>query len=377
MFRVTPTPLIITDAAINIAPTLKDKVHITQNAIDLAHALGQKDVRVAILSAMESVNPDVPSTLEAAALCKMADRGQITGAVLDGPLALDNAISPEAAAIKKIVSPVAGRANVIVVPDLEAGNMLAKSLSFLAGADAAGIVLGAQGSGDPDKPRGQRDRASRFLRGRNARGGIAAGRRFGGDSVMAGAVNNIAVFNAGSSSIKFAIFDKDDPDGILFKGQFENIGVAPRLSIDDGGGGVLFEQEWEAKEIDHGKATTIILETAIGLLGGRAIPAIGHRVVHGGTKFAAPVLINSDVIAELEKLTPLAPLHQPHNLTPIKAIAASRAAHPPGRLFRYRFSPVASGPGANLRDPAKAHRVRNSALWLPWPVLRICERPAC
>ena len=137
-------PLIITDAAVNIAPTLVDKVHITQNAIDLAQALGSKEVRVAILSAMETVNPDVPSTLEAAALCKMADRGQITGAVLDGPLALDNAISPEAAAIKKIKSPVAGRANVLVVPDLEAGNMLAKSLSFLAGADAAGIVLGAK-----------------------------------------------------------------------------------------------------------------------------------------------------------------------------------------------------------------------------------------
>jgi phosphate acetyltransferase len=137
-------PLIITDAAVNIAPDLKGKVDITQNAIDLAHALGSKEVRVAILSAMESVNPDVPSTLEAAALCKMADRGQITGAVLDGPLALDNAISPEAAAIKKIASPVAGRANVLVVPDLEAGNMLAKSLSFLADADSAGIVLGAK-----------------------------------------------------------------------------------------------------------------------------------------------------------------------------------------------------------------------------------------
>jgi phosphate acetyltransferase len=136
--------LIITDAAVNIAPTLKDKVHITQNAIDLAHDLGAKEVRVAILSAMETVNPDVPSTLEAAALCKMADRGQITGALLDGPLALDNAISPEAAKIKKIDSPVAGRANVLVVPDLEAGNMLAKSLTFLAGADAAGIVLGAR-----------------------------------------------------------------------------------------------------------------------------------------------------------------------------------------------------------------------------------------
>jgi phosphate acetyltransferase len=139
-----PDALIITDAAVNIAPTLADKVDIVQNAIDLAHALGAPEVRVAILSAMETVNPKVPSTLEAAALCKMADRGQITGAVLDGPLALDNAISLEAAAVKKIVSPVAGRANVLVVPDLEAGNMLAKSLSFMAGADAAGIVLGTR-----------------------------------------------------------------------------------------------------------------------------------------------------------------------------------------------------------------------------------------
>jgi phosphate acetyltransferase len=137
-------PLIITDAAVNIAPDLKSKVHITQNAIDLAHALGAAEARVAILSAMETVNPDVPSTLEAAALCKMADRGQITGGVLDGPLALDNAISLEAASIKKINSPVAGKANILVVPDLEAGNMLAKSLSFLANADAAGIVLGAK-----------------------------------------------------------------------------------------------------------------------------------------------------------------------------------------------------------------------------------------
>jgi phosphate acetyltransferase len=139
-----PDALIITDAAVNIAPTLDDKVDIVQNAIDLAHAMGVADVRVAILSAMETVNAKVPSTIEAAALCKMADRGQITGAVLDGPLALDNAISVEAAAIKQIASPVAGRANILVVPDLEAGNMLAKSLSFLAHADAAGIVLGAR-----------------------------------------------------------------------------------------------------------------------------------------------------------------------------------------------------------------------------------------
>ena len=137
-------PLIITDAAVNITSDLADKVDIVQNAIDLGHALQFAEVRVAILSAMETVNPKVLSTIEAAALCKMADRGQITGGVLDGPLALDNAINQEAAAIKHIVSPVAGRANVLVVPDLEAGNMLAKSLSFLASADAAGVVLGAR-----------------------------------------------------------------------------------------------------------------------------------------------------------------------------------------------------------------------------------------
>jgi phosphate acetyltransferase len=139
-----PDTLILTDAAVNIAPTLEDKVDIVQNAIDLAHALRFSEVRVAILSATEAVNPKVPSTVEAAALCKMADRGQITGAILDGPLALDNAISLESVRIKHIDSPVAGRANVLVVPDLEAGNMLAKSLSFLAGAAAAGIVLGAR-----------------------------------------------------------------------------------------------------------------------------------------------------------------------------------------------------------------------------------------
>jgi len=139
-----PDPLIITDAAVNIAPTLEEKVDIVQNAIDLAHALKFPQVRVAILSAMETVNPKVRSSMEGAMLSKMADRGQITGALVDGPLALDNAIDEEAATMKRIESPVAGRANVLVAPDLEAGNMLAKSLTFLAGADCAGIVLGAR-----------------------------------------------------------------------------------------------------------------------------------------------------------------------------------------------------------------------------------------
>jgi len=136
--------LVITDAAINIAPALDDKVHICQNAIDLARALGLEQPKVAILAAVETVNPKMPSTIDAACLCKMADRGQITGALLDGPLAFDNAISKEAAAIKGIRSDVAGDPDILLVPDLEAGNMLAKQLSFLANADSAGLVLGAR-----------------------------------------------------------------------------------------------------------------------------------------------------------------------------------------------------------------------------------------
>jgi phosphate acetyltransferase len=136
--------LIITDAAINIAPTLEDKVHICQNAIDLAVSLGVSTPKVAILAAVETVTSKMPATIDAAALCKMADRGQITGALLDGPLAFDNAISKEAAAVKKITSKVAGDPDILLVPDLEAGNMLAKQLSFLANADSAGLVLGAR-----------------------------------------------------------------------------------------------------------------------------------------------------------------------------------------------------------------------------------------
>ena len=139
-----PRPLLITDAAINVAPNLEEKADIIRNAIDLAHAIGIETPRVAILAAVETVNPKMRSTLDAAALCKMADRGQIVGALLDGPLAFDNAISPAAASEKGIVSPVAGIADILVVPELEAGNMLAKQLSFLAGADGAGIVLGAR-----------------------------------------------------------------------------------------------------------------------------------------------------------------------------------------------------------------------------------------
>jgi phosphotransacetylase/acyl dehydratase len=139
-----PRMLMITDAAINIAPDARTKADIVQNAIELAQVLGISEPRVAILAAVETVNPDMQATVDAAVLCKMADRGQITGGVLDGPLAFDNAISEEAARTKKIDSPVAGKADILLAPDLEAGNMLAKQLQYLAGADSAGIVLGTR-----------------------------------------------------------------------------------------------------------------------------------------------------------------------------------------------------------------------------------------
>jgi phosphate acetyltransferase len=139
-----PKPLIITDAAINIVPTLQEKVDIVQNAIDFARVMGIDEPKVAILSAVETVTAAIPSTLDAAALCKMADRGQITGGLLDGPLAFDNAVSMESVRIKGIASKVAGQADILAVPDLESGNMVAKQLEYLAGANGSGLVLGAR-----------------------------------------------------------------------------------------------------------------------------------------------------------------------------------------------------------------------------------------
>jgi phosphotransacetylase len=136
--------LIVTDGAINIAPTLEDKVDICQNAIDLARNLGIAEPKIAILAAVETVTSKMPATVDAAALCKMAERGQITGGILDGPLAFDNAISAQAAQIKKIQSAVAGDPDILLAPDLESGNILAKQLTFLANADSAGMVLGAR-----------------------------------------------------------------------------------------------------------------------------------------------------------------------------------------------------------------------------------------
>ncbi len=332
-------PLIITDAAVNIAPTLEEKVDIVQNAIDLAHAMHFPEVRVAILSAMELVNPRLRSTIEAAAPCKMAERGQITGALLDGPLALDTAIDMAAASVKHIVSAVAGRANVLVVPDLEAGNMLAKSLSFLAGADAAGIVLGARvpiiltSRADSLQSRLASCAVASLLvasRGGTRRRPCDDGPRGASGPGRAGpamtAPGALFVLNAGSSSIKFALYrhhaGPDRPEPVpLFHGQIERIASAPRLAIVDAAGASLAAHECGGATFDHHDATAEILRVATGLLRGLPVLAVGHREVHGGMEFASPVRIDAAVLEKLAALIPLAPLHQPHNLAPIRAIA--------------------------------------------------------
>ena len=263
--------LFITDAAINIVPDLDAKRDIVQNAIDLFTQVGLGTPRVAILSAVETVTTKIPSTIEAAALCKMADRGQITGGMLDGPLAFDNAIDPEAARIKGISSAVAGRAQILVVPDLEAGNMLAKNLTFLAKADAAGIVLGAR------VPIILTSRAD-SVRTRMASCAVAAlyahaapHRRAAAGGVTA--MDPILVVNAGSSSVKFQVFAIEGPSELTLqiKGQVDGIGTRPRLRA---------RGAWRdrARRPDASNADEIPDVPAALADGGRlAAPALRHR----------------------------------------------------------------------------------------------------
>ncbi len=220
-------PLIITDAAINISPTLADKVDILQNAIDLAHALGFGEVRVAILSAVETINPKIPTTVEAGALCKMADRGQITGALIDGPLALDNAISSEAAAIKHLTSPVRRpRQRSVGAGSRSRPICWRRALTFLAGADAAGIVLWRTRS-HRSPPAGQ-TRSCRAWPPARSRASSRPSR--GGDAKNGGRLNHgdgkrdRDHSNAGSSSIKFSLFAENDTDlSVILNGQIEGL----------------------------------------------------------------------------------------------------------------------------------------------------------
>ena len=315
-----PTTLFITDAAINIFPDLDVKRDIIQNAIDLFTQVGLGTPKVAILSAVETVTSKIPTTIDAAALCKMADRGQITGGILDGPLAFDNAIDVEAARIKGIRSEVAGRADILVVPDIEAGNMLAKNLSFLAGADAAGIVLGA--------------RVPIVLTSRADFGADPASLVCCGDTLCGCAAPDdlharsvidmkcILVVNAGSSSVKFQVFALEGTEGLeqFIRGEIDGIGSRPRLRARDKHDTTLVDQTFSLESVPD--VATAMRAAGSWLLDNQKleIAAVGHRVVHGGPKYDRPTIIDDQILEDLARYAPLAPLHQPNNLTPIRAI---------------------------------------------------------
>ena len=372
-------PLIITDAAVNIAPTLADKVDIVQNAIDLAHALRFKEVRVAILSAMETVNPNVPSTIEAAALCKMADRGQITGGILDGPLALDNAISLDSVKIKKIKSPVAGRANMLIVPDLEAGNMLAKSLTFLAHADAAGIVLGAR---VPIILTSRADSVMARLASCAVAALIAAARREAlpkrsPERSWPTPFSSSTPARPASSSRCSSRRERDLE--LVVRGQVERPRYRAALHSHGRGGKTVGEKRWGAgAKLGHEGALAHVVDWLQREHGGEhRLAAVGHRVVHGGDRLLRAGAASSRAVdgeaREAGAARTAAPAPQPR-ADPRFCRAAARSA--PGRLLRHRISPNQSGRRADVRAAGEADRSRRAPLRLPRSFLRV-HRFAC
>jgi hypothetical protein len=335
-------PLIVTDAAINIAPDLDTKRDICQNAIDLAHVLGIALPKVAIICAVESINSRMICTTDAASLCKMADRGQITGAILDGPLALDNAISKEAARIKKIDSVVAGDPDIVVVPDLAAGNILAKQLTFMSNADGAGIVLGARVpiilTSRADNRRTKL--ASCAVACLMASGSLGAGpdkdRRADMEKV-------ILVLNAGSSSLKFSLFALPAAGEMraVAVGQVEGLGTAPRLKVKDGAGErIADEQLGHQRGGSHAQACSGSPDCCV-----RASRAACWRVSVTAWCMAAPITRRRYSSrrrrwksSTLRTAGAAASAAQPRG-DPRRAGGAARAAA--GGLLRHRFPPDA------------------------------------
>ena len=336
-----PETLFITDAAINIFPTLDDKRDIIQNAIDLWTGIGIGTPQVAILSAVETVTTKIPSTIEAAALCKMAERGQITGGLLDGPLAFDNAIDPEAARIKGIAGPVAGHGQILVVPDLEAGNMLAKNLTFLAHADAAGIVLGAR------VPIVLTSRAD-SVRTRLASCAVAA-----------------LYANARRAKPPVPAADGDDPrrqrrlvepevpalrrrTAALerrVRGQIDGIGVHPRLRATDAAGATLVDRELRAGRLPDLPAAIEATRAWFATLDGVELAPSATASCTAAPTSTGPCASTRPSSAGSTRYESLAPLHQPNNLAPIRLAMEiapdcrrSPASTPPSTAATRRFA---------------------------------------
>ena len=290
--------------------------------------------KVAILAAVETVTSKMPATIDAASLCKMAERGQIKGGLLDGPLAFDNAISKDAARVKGIASEVAGDPDILLAPDLEAGNILAKQLTFLANADSAGLVLGAR------VPIILTSRAD-SVRSRIASCAVAMLAAHARRNWRAGEVMDdyALVLNAGSSSLKFCVYRRPEAASwsLEARGQIEGIGTSPRFTAKDGAGTTLAAETLDATVRDVPAALDGLAAWLRGRYGGARVLGVGHRVVHGGAKYASPVVVTPDVIADLTTLVPLAPLHQPYNLAAIEAVAKQLPGVPQVACFDTSF----------------------------------------
>jgi phosphotransacetylase len=304
--------LFITDAAINIAPGLPEKAAIVQNAVDLARQLGVEQPKVAALSAVEIVKPAIASTIDAACLSKMAERGQIRHAIVDGPLAFDNTISLDAAHIKQINSPVSGDVDILLAPDINAANILAKDLEYLAGATMAGIVIGAQipimlpSRSDP--PTHRPSSSSSYCH-------IATSLSKREQNQMSPR-RSILTLNAGSSSLKFGIFGSDASALELFyQGVISDLDSTPHLRILNLDTGRLLDQ----KATLYGQEQTVnyLLRWIDQHIAKTQLVAVGHRVVHGGSECSEPMLVDQEDLNYLQSLIPLAPLHLPHNLAAI------------------------------------------------------------
>jgi predicted methyltransferase MtxX (methanogen marker protein 4) len=299
--------LFVTDAAINIAPDLECKVSIVQNAIDLAISLGIETPKVGILSAVETVTPSIPSTIDAAVLSKMADRGQITGGLVDGPLAMDNAVDLGAARTKGLTGLVAGRAEILVAPNMEAGNMIAKELTFLAHAEAGGVVMGAQvpviltSRADDDQAR----LASCAVAALNAAiRGRARERRADPDAERRVLLDQVRPLR-----------HRARPEEHL-RGQIDRLG--PR-----GAAGARWRRATRSPPRTTPPGLAAILEALAPRIGGGRIAGIGHRVVHGGPDIDAPQRPHARPDRTARRARPLAPLHQPHNLAGVRAAIAA------------------------------------------------------
>ena len=333
--------IFVTDAAINIFPDLDAKRDIIQNAIDLYNQAGfGRTPRVAILSAVETVTSKIPSTIEAAALCKMADRGQITGGLLDGPLAFDNAIDLEAARIKGIASggsPVAPRSSSRLRSDLEVRQYAGKEPFLLRQGRWRRNCARRPRTGRADIARRFAARALGILRGRSALRSREAPE--GADSGRVTAMDTILVVNAGSSSVKFQVFAVEG-DGVLrrlIKGQMDGIGSRPRLRANGPSGDPLADRAYPIEAVpDVPAAMAVAGDWLRDELQVTPI-AVGHRVVHGGPDYSRPVLIDHGVVSRLERFVTLAPLHQPHNLAPIRSLLANFPTLPQVACFDTAF----------------------------------------